>query len=130
MWKQSKISMWPDRLSRSALNWWARLNRFRHSRSQESAIPIHRQVQDGWVDFFIGDAQGARCHRLLDSKAKVGLHFRAFDLEKILPLACPSPEIPDHLWQQLKYQYSLGCSRYSRMSHYFHQWTQSYTPHL
>lgn len=86
--------------------------------STTKTLPIHRQAQNGWVDFFLGDAQGGQCYRLLDSKSKVGLHYQALDLEVLAQMTCPSPEIPEWLWQHLQDLYPKCSSKYSRFSSY------------
>ncbi len=103
---------------RLIIRWWTQWSRIADGQWTQPSIPIHRQVQNGWIDFFLGDSQDSQCHRLLDSQSRVGLHYRKSDLEAIFWMDCPSAEIPDRLWRQLQEQYVRWYSKYSRFSSY------------
>ncbi|WP_233501574.1 hypothetical protein [Acaryochloris thomasi] len=64
------------------------------------------QRSDSWTDFFLGEAQTAHRHSLLDSKSKVALHYCISDIDQIATMSCPSSEIPKHLWQKLQQQHA------------------------
>ena len=109
MWKQPKFGAWCGSLTLPAPNWWHGWNnvgskiRLNERLNRQTSLRIRRQEYDGWIDFFLGEAQSCDRHRhsLLDANAKVGLHYRSIDLDRICRMECPSPEIPMHLWQQL-----------------------------
>lgn len=65
-----------------------------------------RLEQDGWVDYFIGEAQANSQERqsLLDAATKVALHYQPLHLHQIRQMTCPGSDIPAYLWDHLQKQ--------------------------
>ncbi len=103
MWNQLKFGAWSSNLSLPVKNWWVGWKSAGPDASDRH-LPVTIQRGVRWTDFFLGDAQEADHHSLLDGNAKVALHYCALDLEQISKMPCPSAEIPGYLWQQLKQQ--------------------------
>jgi hypothetical protein len=118
MWNPCKFGAWSSSLSLPAPSWWAGWSSVGLS-TPIHLLPVTIRRGDRWTDFFLGRAQSDRRHSILDSKAKVALHYCASDLDQIAKMDCPSVEIPNYLWQQLKQQ-SPPAKRYSLTSQRFH----------
>lgn len=118
MWKKPVLQSYSGCSLLLVLQQWFNQNSFSHRGWTQAPVLIRRRSQNGWVDFFLGDAQETHCYSLLDGKAKVGLHFRTPDLEMVASMASPSPEIPDYLWRQLQRQYTKRLSVYSLINYH------------
>ena len=76
---------------------------------RHTPLRVHRQVHDGWTDFFIGAATAeGNCHSVLDASVRVGVHYCCSELPTIQKMTCPSQEIPAYLWQHLQQQDRAG----------------------
>ncbi len=119
-WQQLNYGVWFTNLGPLARNWWlgwSNVGGFRLCRSdrEETAssaqgtelttpqIRVQRRVQEGWVDYFLGQADvesRQRCS-VIDAHRRLALHYLKSDLPQLHQLDCPSEEIPEHLWQKL-----------------------------
>lgn len=112
MWKQLKFTVSSDNLSllgQSLLPGWNGVGSNRSAQVNAKGLELSRHEQDGWVDFYIGNAQNSdsQYRSVLDGSAKVGLHYQDSDLYDICAMACPSRDIPSYLWQSLQEQCKL-----------------------
>ena len=120
-WQQLNYGVWFTSLGPLARNWWlgwssvGGFRLFRSDREEASAAPkqtgglatpqirVRRHQQEGWVDYFLGQADvesRQRCS-VIDAHQKLALHYLKSDLPQLHQLDCPSEEIPSHLWQKL-----------------------------
>lgn len=95
-----------------AQNWWAGWRTVGskiplNSWGKANPLPVNRREQNGWTDFYFGQAVIApeKHHSLLSATAKVGLHYDPAQLHQIKALGCPSEDIPANLWAHLIEQY-------------------------
>lgn len=133
-WQQLSYGVWFTNLGPLAPNWWrgwSSAGGFRLFRSDAAVavtgiesstaeppvpIPLHCQEQEGWVDYFLGEAGSDPKHRcsVIDAKHKQALHYLKADLPHLYRLDCPYPEIPSYLWQKLMaraMEWSISSSR-------------------
>lgn len=116
-WQQLNYGVWFTNLSPLAPNWWigwSSVGGFRLFRSDRGSalestassvrsLAIRRQDSEGWVDFFVGQADvesRQRCS-IVDVRRRLALHYLKTDLPHLHRADCPCQEIPQHLWRKL-----------------------------
>ncbi len=113
-WLQFNHNGWGINLKLAASDVWKHVwntdNSFRYLQTVDPStypvqlcLPIQRLDHNGWVDFYVGQAQdhpNRRCS-FMDPRLKVGVHYLVEDAEVIRENSCPDG-VPLHLWRKLQ----------------------------
>ncbi len=69
-------------------------------RSDSDAVAVQVHREDGWQDYFIGNARPGSCHSIVDVSKRVALHYRLDELPQLIEQGQPA-SVPGYLWQKL-----------------------------